>query len=62
MQYRAHALNAREIADIGVSSGCEFDISSSVPMTIHVGPRFIVRDGWVSTRYNLLRGWDAVYS
>ncbi|KMN83966.1 ATP-dependent protease HslVU (ClpYQ) peptidase subunit [Chromobacterium alkanivorans] len=29
------ALSAREIAEIGVRAGCEFDVSSSMPMTVY---------------------------
>lgn len=28
-------LSAREIAEIGVRAGCEFDVSSSLPMTVY---------------------------
>ena len=29
------ALSAREIAEIGVRAGCEFDVSSAMPMTVY---------------------------
>jgi len=28
-------LSAREIAEIGVRAGCEFDVNSSLPMTLY---------------------------
>ena len=28
-------LSAREIAEIGVQAGCEFDVNSSLPMTVY---------------------------